>query len=285
MTDRVNWAVSPADLSLLSPFRYLVPFVVGAYVGSLMAFGIALAPALVARPPLLALVVLLALVGGPVSLLYLWPMIHDPAQRPDLESVGWLSTLRRGPSLVAALLGALLVPLAFLTVGWVAPYGLVVALLFLPLLLLGFVDVEGSIDPVAGTLTVNRRTVETHRIAGLSTRRIGSLAVIRLRYEPGTSRFGKPLAVVARTDDVGAIREALSDGIDAEPPESGSGTSRRDPLASAVLASVGVLFVGVGVVGALAVAPSNRPLLLGVTGSIGVPFLLAAYYVARGGNP
>ena len=87
----IQWRYDAADSWLL---RVLAHGFVAGLGGTVLlaAVGVVLAlPALVGSLGVgpLALVVLLALIGGPASLLYLWPMIRDPDQRPGMgEAVG-----------------------------------------------------------------------------------------------------------------------------------------------------------------------------------------------------
>jgi hypothetical protein len=280
MTDRLDWTLSPAAVPVVSPLRYVVPFVLGGYLSAGLALAVALVPVFVTRPAVLALVVLLALVGGPFSLLYLWPMLSDPDQRPSLDQFGWLATLRRGPGVLAAALGAVAFPFALLAVGYLPPIGPLLLVLFLPVVLVGLFDVEGSIDRATGTLRVNGQTVDTALLAGVSAGRLGPVALVRLRYESGTSRVGKPWVFAVPASVAEEVREALSDGVASTPADAEGGSRDRDPIATVVLAGTGLLCFAVGIVAVATVEPTVRPAVAGVTGLLGGIFLLAAYAVA-----
>jgi hypothetical protein len=89
-SDRLSWELSPADVRFGWLLVYLPVAFLGGHVGLLLVTAVALVPAMLADPRLLALAALLVLVGGPFSLLYLWPMLRNPDQRPDPGRHGWL---------------------------------------------------------------------------------------------------------------------------------------------------------------------------------------------------
>lgn len=257
MTTAVHWNLSPTDLPRLGLVRYVLFVFYGAYLGPAVVGGLLGLPALLANPGLLALVVLLVLVGGPVSLLYLWPMIREPDQRPDADQFGWIATLDPAGVGLAILAGALAGLVTAATVGSTALY-----LLFV----VGLFDAEGRIDADAGTLTVQERTVDTETLASVRPHRFGSVTVCRLSYVDGAGGVGRPYLFAVPAGVADDVLSALEDGVAAEADV----TPRTpDPLARVVLGGVTVLFLGdAGAVVAL------------ITGSLGFVFAVGAYYVA-----
>lgn len=136
----------------------------GVFVGSLLGFLLLAATAvaitlpfmvgsLLANPAALALAALFALVGGPMSLFSLWPLLTDPEQR---EGLGLFTGIRALPSwhvVAAAVIGALAHVVAFrvFELGPVPVF--VVGVLVGGLGMSRFLS-AGRIDPDERTLTV-----------------------------------------------------------------------------------------------------------------------------------
>lgn len=283
-SEPLTWDVSPTDYRATALVRYVPLVFVGTQAGILLVAGTAALPALVSNPAILALVVVLTLVGGPMSLLYLWPMIRDPDQRPPLDPGGWYQDLSlRGFLLAVASCTVLAVGMAILfglsavTRGLLFPAYLI-AFFAVPLLALSLVDNEGRLDPEEGTLTVEERTIDVTRLDRVRCWTVGSLTVVALGYVAGAGR-PKPRLFVVPATDAAALIETLRAGAtadaDVEPGDS-------DRIARAVLAALGSvsLLVAVGGLVVPDIGTQASLALAYVTGLIGVVFLLAARYAA-----
>lgn len=193
------------------------------------------------------LVGLFALVGGPLSLLYLLPMLRDPDQRPTFYPASVEHPFSTRTRLIAAVAGAALLALA----GWVA-VPLAVALVAVGGLAgLGYVfaATRGRVDPDTSTLALGPREFDLSRATGYRTRRLGPLALVTLSVPARPGRFGSlpsRFAVpVERLGDVTAALDAVVAATDAEEPEG------RDPnpVVRAVAVTLALVFVGAGVGG------------------------------------
>jgi hypothetical protein len=202
----------------------------------------------VLRSPFVLLVALLALVGGPMSLLYLWPMLADPDQRPTRSAFSGTdgSPFTARSVGAAALAGALAVS-ALVAVG--VPFGVVYALVvgcvFSPILVAA-ATTEGTLDD--GRLTINRREVPLDRVAGVRSIRVRGVVVLWLSYVPRSGLFVPRLAVLPADADVGAVRGALEAGIRADPE-----LEPPDRAVQAVAIGMGALFLASGAVAYVAV--------------------------------
>jgi hypothetical protein len=219
----------------------------GAYLGMVLAAAVSLALVLVAGSvELRLLVVLLALVGGPFSLLYLLPMIRDPDQRPTLYPEGAERRLLTRERVVAGVVGAVVLAVAFR----VEP--LLAGGLFVTGALAGLVAVlcstRGRIDPETGTVETGEREWNLSRVTGYSVRRIGPLAVVSLDAS-GPGRFGTVPSRIAVPVPVLDDATAALDRVVAE----ADGTSGREPnpTVRVVAAAIAVLFAGGGVAAAV----------------------------------
>jgi hypothetical protein len=179
------------------------------------------------------LVVVLALVGGPLSLLYLLPLLRDPDQRPTLYPEGVGPGLAARERVAAGATGTLVLAGA----AWVEPP--LAAGLFLAGALAGLLaltcSTRGRIDPATATAESGPREWDLSRVTGYTVRRIGPLAVISLeasgpgRFGTTPSRIAVPTGVV---DEVAAALDAAASGAD---PAEG-----RDP--NPAVRAVAVLF-------------------------------------------
>ena len=140
------------------------------------------------------LVALLLLVGGPFSLVYLWPMISDPDQRPTATaftskggSIPWTKRSATGATLLGAVIlsGLLLVEttpnLAF---------SLIVLSIFSPAVASLFTTV-GSISD--NRLVCNGTEVQLKQITGIHSFQIGSVVLVWLTYSSGTKLLVPPV--------------------------------------------------------------------------------------------
>jgi len=220
--------------------------VFGGYLGmvSTSLFGL-VAVLLAGDPGLTMLVAVLALVGGPFSLLYLWPMLRDADQRPG----PFTGRERRVPIREWAVAGVVgVVALA----GAMVVDPLLAGALFGCGLVAGVVGVlcstRGTVDPETATMERNHREWDLSRVTDYGTRRVGPLVVISFEATgPGSfgtvpSRIAVPAAVA---DEVTGVLDAIV--------ERDHETDSRDPNAAvrAVAVLFALMFAGGGVAGAV----------------------------------
>jgi len=200
-----------------------------------------------------ALVVVLALVGGPFSLLYLVPAFADPEGRPSFGIEGVERALtRRGRVGIgvggAAVLGGAL---------WLSPAlaaGLAGLAALAGVTYLTFAT-RGRLDPATATLKTRTREFDLGRVTDYRVRRVGPVAFVTLRTPNRPGQFVTPSLVrvpVASLDGVTGALDAVVAGAEAEGP------SGRDPnpVVRAVGVALALLFLAVGV-GAFAVVDAG----------------------------
>lgn len=221
--------------------------VYGAFGVVLAAAGVALVVALVAgSTELRLLAVVLALVGGPFSLLYLLPMLRDPAQRPTLYPNGVERRLRSRERVAAVVVGVIVLAAA----AWVESrlaVGLFLGGACAGLLALAC-STRGRIDPEAATAETGVREWDLSRVTGYGVRRVGPLAVVSLDAS-GPGRLGTvPSRIVVPSPVLDDVTAAL-DAVISDADEDGG----RDPNPAVRVAAVAfaVLFAGGGVTAAL----------------------------------
>lgn len=268
---RLSWSVGPATSLPLRVCWYAGLAVWGGF--ALLALGIGVAVAaggLVAGDPRPALFVgLLLLVGGPLSVLYLWPMLADPAQRPAfLDPPAWLDYRVALVTSAAFALGIALVPVlgTVLFVGGLAA-GFTVALL----------RSEGAIDPDGGTLTVHGRTADFADLTGVSRADLGRLTVLWLRYARGRGSAAPRLIVLPRR-----VADRASGAIETGVHRPTSSKTERRESSRAVrlaLATIGLGALGVGAsLFVLGSVPTDVALWAGaIFGLFGLLFCWLAY--------
>lgn len=193
-------------------------------------------------PALIALVVLFALVGGPLSLLYLLPMILTADQRPG----PFTGRERRVPLrewLTAGVAGALAIAAAFLL------HPLLAGALFVAGVAAGVVGVlcstRGRIDPETATVERDQREWDLSRVTEYTTRSVGPLVVVSLDAS-GPGSFGTVPSRIAVPKREAAAVTAVLDGIVTADTE----TDQRDPnpavRAVALLFAAGLVTAGLG---------------------------------------
>ena len=187
-TEDLQWELSPADAPYGILLLYLPVVFLGGHLGMLALVGVAFLPAITADLRLVGLVVLLLLVGGPFSLLYLWPMIRDADQRPSFDGVDWLAHLHPAGVVVASVIGTVLVVGGSRLVGSWTRLVLFAVLVLVPLPLLALVVEEGHFDRRTGEIDLQYRTVDVEEVAGVRSLRFDSVTVCWLSYADGVSR-------------------------------------------------------------------------------------------------
>jgi hypothetical protein len=270
--------------------RLFTAVFVGSFLGFLLLAVTAVAitlplfvGSLLAEPAMLAVVVLLALVGGPMSLLYLWPLLTDPEQREGLGLFTDIGTLPRSHVLIAAVLGAVAHVVAFLAFELgplsVLAVGGIVGGLGTWLLL-----TAGRIDPDARTLSVrwnhwddeaDLRTVDLDGWTGLRQYRVGPVVVLWPSYARRSSGARPRLLTVPPwvADDAAPVFEAA---IDVPAPER---KREANPTVAAVLVVLGLGTFGVGAaLWSLHAVPAGfRAWFAAFAGVFGFLFLAAAW--------
>ncbi|WP_135806087.1 hypothetical protein [Halorussus marinus] len=285
----VEWRYDATRSRLLRVLAH--GFVAGLGGALLLAAGTLLfaLPALVTAISLGALlfVALLVLVGGPVSLVYLWPMLADPDQRPSPGAFAGDATPWTPRSVaVAAVAGAVgLWGLAAAGVGFDALFAVVVALVFSPVAVAlfstaGTVDLDGgpagAADPPDATgevdLVCNGRRVPLAQVTRVRSVRVAGPTIYWASYARGTGAF-VPRLLTVPPEAADAVGAALDAGVET-PAESPT----TDPAVRAVVSGAGLLFVGVAVLGWRAVDdPVVGAYLAGVLGLVGALLCLAGW--------
>lgn len=239
-------------------------------------------PALLANPSALVLVVVLVLVGGPMSLLYLWPVLTESDQRRPIVPDPVLDVLTRRGVVAAAVAGALahglglvlfaLSPLIVILVG-----GLAASAGTWLLLTAGRIDPDGRRLEVRQSLNEREsagRTVDLDTWTALARYRLGPVTLLRPTYGPGV-RGGVPRLIPLPTwvaDEAAPVFEAALAAPTPEPDRA------PNPVVAATLAvfGFGCLAVGVGIVLLEAAPASSRLYVLGLSAAFGGIFLVAA---------
>lgn len=252
MTERrVEWRIDAANSR---PIRLLIYGWIGLLGGgTLLALGFALlfavGAAVAGEYALLALVVVLFLVGGPFSLLYLWPAIEsgsfsplsqfvlDQASHPE-ESLGerYAEAFSWRGAVTSIVIHVVAIPaLLVLDPGLLGGY---VAVWFVLLVLLSGFVTWGRIDADEPSFEYRGGSIPLAAVERVRRYRLGNVVVCRLSYYPGTKTITMPSWVVMRPEAVGALDAARS-RVEAPPPE--SAPSRLAPKVAA--AGIGVGFV------------------------------------------
>lgn len=306
----VPWVALPdseADPYFLA-VRHLLAGVVGTVALVVAGFLAWLAVGSLLGPTNDALLVLivLALVGGPFSLLYVLIAADAGSERerelfaPDLS---WLRLRWLLPGLVAgagllAGLGLLIGPLVIMflpfglmflvhavdsryTVGRVDPDERTVAF-YTGTLAREYAEAnpavaDGTADPAFDTDDRNRREGDLSSLAGVDRHRVGDYTVLRLRYHDRDWLGNRPRLLVVPRDAADRVARALARVAATTDWESSDGLSRDVRL---VLGALGVTFLGA--VGLFALAAGGEPVILyyaGATlGLLGVAMLAAALF-------
>ncbi|MCL7416392.1 MAG: hypothetical protein M8354_00940 [Halalkalicoccus sp.] len=285
-SEPVEWRIDAGSSRLL---RAVVYVEVGLFAGGMllvfcgMAF-LGLTSALGGEYTYLAYVALLALIGGPLSLLYLWPMIVDSDQRPPLSALfadeetaeRYVAAFTRG-RLLGAVLGGALALLVALSLDPRALFALVVGSVLLIPVASGVVS-WGRVDPEEESLTHRDRTVALSRVERLRRVDLGGFSLCWLSYRPGGDDLTSPRLLAASPEAADAIERVLA----ATDPET-DGEYTPDRAVQAALGFLGVCFLGLAVAVFLAEPggagdPVLRWYLVGGFGFFGVMLALAAVF-------
>lgn len=270
----LEWAYDASTSRVLRWVSHLpVAGLGGAFLlgGAVVAAGVVTSPT-VPDPRVLLRVGLLVLVGGPYSLLYLWPMLTDPAQRPSVDEFagaeGFPFSLRSVGG--AAVLGAVCLA-GLLAAGIPVPivYWLVVAAVF-STLPVAVVTTRGRLD--GGDLVVDGTGVPIERVEGVRSLELGGVVLCWVSYASSSGVF-LPRLFAVPVASADAVRDALRSGAGRSPHREGFGTGTR-----IVLLTVGGSFLAVA---ALAYAAIDQRLVGGyltaIVGVIGVLFCVAGW--------
>lgn len=275
MASTVEWDADRPRSHVRTFARYAVA---GLFGGFLLAITVAAAAIAVraidaGRYEVPALVALLALVGGPLSVLYLWPMITDPEQRPPLAMPEW----QLQPRLLAAaiIVGAVFTAGTSLLVD--GGHLLVLALWFILLFIVSFTGTSGRIDPGSDTLSVERRTGTLSAISSVRRLDLWSWTVFALTYTPAPA--GAPRILVVPRDVADDAHSTLEFGAALDFASGAQASERlgRRPLAVAagfcLLVALGFWVVGdTFAESAMALAPG-----IGLFAVLGLVFVWLAY--------
>ncbi len=266
----IEWSYDASTSRSLRIASHLLVAAVGG--AGVLVLGVAVV-GVAANPSVLSvrnvlLFLLLLVVGGPISLAYLWPMLTDPDQRPNpSEFAGAEGSPFSVRSVAAAAVSGAVAILALAAVGVPGGviYTLVVGCVLSPILV-SLANTRGRVED--GTVTINGTTVPTARLSAVRSVRVGGLVVVYLSY---LRRSGLSLPRVAvipepQADAVAAALRSDSDGVgtdrDSAPP---------DRAVQAVIVGSGVSFVAVaGLAYASIDDPAVRLYVAAVIGGLGV---------------
>jgi hypothetical protein len=188
----------------------------------------------------LALVALLALVGGPYSLLYLLPLLTDDdsrqsltAELPDYGRLHW------GGVAAATLLGAVSIVLAI----GLGSMALLAAFLFVPAITFGVagtLDSRGELDPDRRTLVYGDRDVGLGAVTGWRRCDAGGYTFLWLSYA-GPNDLDQPRLVVLP-------RPAADAAIGVIPEEPAQPTTSQSTAERTALVATALVFLGLAAV-------------------------------------
>jgi hypothetical protein len=251
----IEWSHDPTDSRVGMACAYVtVGIFVGLVLFAVSMFALAVAFA-VAGGNLLALafVVLLALVGGPFSLLYLWPLLRHPEQRPPTPD--WLAEFRLRWVLLASLFGALAIALFTPPGFFFAP----IVIGFVSMVGLALFTGEGEIDTETRTVRHGYSTeIELDGLTGVRRFRVAGIVLSWLSFPRG--RPPRLLVLPAETDR--AARPVFEAAV-AQPTEARS----PNRTVQAALAALTLAFFSV-------------PVILTVSGSVTAEGAAIVGYVA-----
>lgn len=283
MTEReVEWRIDAASSRVI---RLLIYGWIGLLGGGVvLALGLivlfAVGTAVSGEYALFGLIVLLFLVGGPFSLLYLWPafrsgsfsplskFVFDAASDPT-ESLG--ERFARVFSLRVAAISIGLHVIVIPTLLLVEPrlLGGYVAVWFVMLVLLSGVQTWGRIDPIEPKFEYRSGSIPLAAVKRVRRRRVGSVVVCWLSYHSGAKTITTPPLVVLTAEAADALDTAL-DATERDPPE--STPTWTAPTVVAVVMGVGFIAFATWFWLYTDIEPGMGLYLLFVFGGLGVFF-------------
>lgn len=252
MTDHtVEWRIDAANSRLVRTVTYGWVGLLGG--GVLLALGLvllfAVGAAIGGEYALAALVVLLLLVGGPFSLLYLWPAVRsgsfsplskfvlDTASDPEeplaeryADAFSW-----RGAVASVGLHAVGIPTLAFVDPRLLGGY---VAVSFVLLVLTSVLQTWGRIDAVAPSFEYRSGTIPLSAIEQVHRWQVRGVVVCRLSYRPGVKTITTPSWVVLTPEAADAFETARS----------AAGTAPSDHRPSRRAPRVVALGIGLGAI-------------------------------------
>jgi hypothetical protein len=194
------------------------------------------------------LVVLFALIGGPLSLVYLLPVLRDPAQRPSFLGTEHRQLSGRQRAAVGVV-GAAVLALSW----WLDPRlaAIVAGLGVLGGAVYALSATRGTIDPEDATLRVAAREYDLAPVTGYRTRRFGPVALVTVSAPNRPGRFGRvPSRFRVPTDRLDEVTAALDGVVATAPSETGRPSN---PAVRLVAGGMALLFLAVGVAAAVLV--------------------------------
>ena len=247
-TEPVEWRVDAANSKVLRWVLYGWAGLFGgamALIGALIVGG-AVASLLAGEAGPFVWVAVLVLLGGPVSVLYLLPVVRsewrpslslflpDPVDDPEesvadryAEAFSW-----RGAAAAVLLSAGVIAALAWLDTRLLYAY---VALWFVLLILASGVITWGRVDPTEPKLEYRTTTVPLEAVKNVRRLRLGEVVVYWLSYRSGARDFSTPSWVTVTSESAGAVDRAL------ERAESGeSETSSPNRAVTTVAIAIGL---------------------------------------------
>ena len=229
-TEQIEWRVDAANSRLL---RWVLYGWVGLFGGGAalivgLVVGGAVVSALAGEAGSLVWVAILLLVGGPVSVLYILPVVRsewrpslslflpDPVDDPE-ESVAerYAEAFSWHGAVASVLLNAgVIAVLARLDARALYAY---IALWFVLLLLASGCITWGRVDPEEPKLEYRTTTVPLEAVETVRRLRLGDVVVYWLSYRSGAREFSTPSWLTVTSEAAGAVDRALER---AEPIES-----------------------------------------------------------------
>lgn len=217
--DPVEWRVDAGSSRLLRAIVYIEAGLFGGGVllvfCGMVFFGVT--TALDGQYTYLGYIPLLALIGGPLSLLYLWPMIVDDAQRPPLGAAfasegmaeRYAASFTRGRLLAVVLGGALVLHLSLFLDARLTFALAVGSLLLLPVA--SGVISWGWVEPDEATMTYRDRSIALSRVERIRRIDLGGVALCWLSYHPGGDDLTSPRLVVLSRQAANAVERIMAD--------------------------------------------------------------------------
>lgn len=222
---------------------------------------------------MIVFIVLLFLIGGPFSLLYLWPLLTDSDQRPALTAFTWeegtIPWTKR--SFLLALLGGtgLLAGLLAVNMPFDIIFAIIVMALCSPVVVTLFTSI-GAIEDAH--LKCNGHRVPLHQITRVRSVQVGNAVIYWLSFARGTGILAPRLLTVP-VETSAHVQTALTEGTTLTPER-----SQSNRLVQVIVSVMGLLFIAVAIVGSMKIAePAIRLYFSGVIGGIGLLLCLAGW--------